>query len=150
MSSPPDLETKKYTMSRISERLAEESEILPYRWGYFQGVILIPKSFLNGLGALTELVRLRHGPWYLDAVGLLIGLVGFPLAIGLLLKRVFALVLVYLVFGLSLLMVAIKLPIAIRHFTDSGDIGSAFPEALLLMFWLFSLQYYRRRKRQFR
>jgi hypothetical protein len=38
---------------------------------------------------------------------------------------------------------------AIRHYTDPGDRGSAFFEAELLLVWLFSLVYYRRRRVQF-
>jgi hypothetical protein len=58
--------------------------------------------------------------------------------------------LVYGMFGLTLLLVAVKLPIAITHYTDSGDNGSAFFEAELLLVWLLSLIYYRKRRRQFR
>jgi hypothetical protein len=39
--------------------------------------------------------------------------------------------------------------LAIRHYTDLGDSGSAFFEAELLLVWLFSLLYYRKQKMQF-
>ena len=65
-------------------------------------------------------------------------------------KKAFALRLVYAMFGLSILLVAIQLPIAIKHYADPGDKGSAFFEAELLLFWLLSMLYYRRRKTMLR
>jgi hypothetical protein len=76
-------------------------------------------------------------------------MIGLPLGFGLLLKKKFALVLVYIMFGLTLLLVAVKIPVAIRHYTEWGDNGSAFSEAELLLVWLLSLVYYRKRKMQF-
>ena len=77
------------------------------------------------------------------------GLLGLPVAIGLLLKKAFALNLVHVMFGLSLLLMLVKLPMAVRHYTDSSDRGSAFFEAELLFLWLLSLVYYRKRRSQF-
>ena len=79
----------------------------------------------------------------------LMALVGFPLGFGLLKKRRYALNLLYVMLGLSVLLVAVKLPIAIVRFTDTGDNGSAFPEAELLLLWLFSTVYCRKRQTQF-
>jgi hypothetical protein len=149
MDSSSTADAKKYAMPRIAERLAAESESLPYRWGYFQGAILIPWSLLVVLGTLVELLKLQDQPWYLITIQLLMGLLGLPLAVGLLRKRRFGLMLVHAMFGLSLLQVGIKVPIAIGHFADPGDIGSGMFEAEQMMVWLISLQYYRRRKRQF-
>jgi len=136
-------------MSRIAERLAEESESLPYRWGYFQGAILIPWSLLVILVSLADLLILHLQPWYLVTIQLLIGLLGLPLAVGLLRKRPFGLMLVHVMFGLSLLQVGVKVPIAIGHFADLGEIGSGMFEAEQMLVWLLSLPYYRKRKSQF-
>jgi hypothetical protein len=123
---------------------------LPYRWGYVQGALLIPFSLLIFLGAASERVSPKHEPWYLATVGLLIGCVGLPLGVGLLLRKRFALPLVYAMFGLSLLLVLVKIPFAVWHYSDPGDNGSAFFEAELLLVWLLSLIYYRKRREQFR
>lgn len=149
MTLPLDSE-KNRQMKRVAARIAKENENLPYRWGYFQGVAMIPWSLMLILSVASDLIKPHHGPWYFATIGLLMGIVGLPLAYGLLKKRAFALTLVYVMFGLSLLLVSIQLPIAIRHFTDQGDKGSAFAEAELLLLWLLSLIYYRKRKAQFR
>ncbi len=133
----------------MTRRIENESRQLPYRWGYFQGVFLIPWSVLIILGAWMELRRPEHESRYISIIALLLGLIGLPLAIGLLRKKKFALPLVYLSFGLSLALVIIKLPIAIIHYRDSGDRGSSFFEAEQLFFWLCCLLYYRKRKSQF-
>jgi len=140
---------KSRAVARIAERIAKESETLPYRWGYFQGAFLIPWSLLIVLNVVSDLMKPHHDPWYLLAIGLLMGFLGLPLAYGLLRKRSFATVLVYAMFGLSLSLAAIELPIAIRHFADAGNKGSAFFSAELLLMWLLSMVYYRRRKAQF-
>jgi hypothetical protein len=134
----------------MSERMDREGRVLPYRWGYFQGVVLIPWSLFLILGAILDLRKLPEDPEYISAIILLIGLVGFPLAVGLLQKRKFALTLVYVTFGLTLLLVAIKIHVAAIHFRNQGDIGSALPEAELLLVWLGSMVYYRKRQAQFR
>jgi hypothetical protein len=41
MNSSVDDEAKNRALKRIAERIAEESENLPFRWGYFQGVALV-------------------------------------------------------------------------------------------------------------
>jgi hypothetical protein len=51
-------------------------------------------------------------------------------------------------FGLTLVLAAIKIPIAIRHFANRGTGGSAFFEAELVLLWLLSLIYYRKRENQ--
>ena len=124
-------------------------EELPYRWGYFQGVMLIPWSLLVILSVASNAIKPSHDPWYLLAVGFLMGILGLPLAIGLLMKKAFALRLVYTMFGLSILLVAIQLPTAIKHYADPGDKSSAFFEAEVLLFWLLSMVYYRKRKAMF-
>ena len=133
----------------MGERIARESETLPYRWGYFQGALLIPWSLWIIFGTASELQKPGHEAWYFTAVGFLIGLLGLPLAFGLLRKRRFALVLVYAMFGLSLLLVAMKIPVIVRHYTNPGDNGSASAEAELLLMWLLSLLYYRKRRAHF-
>ena len=77
------------------------------------------------------------------------GFLGLPLAYGLLRKRTFALVLVYAMLGLSLLVAAISLPAAIRHYADPGEKLSTSFDAELLLIWLLSMVYYRRRRAQF-
>ena len=148
MHSSVDAEAKTHTIARIAGRIDSESKTLPYRWGYFQGAFLIPWSLLILLGVFEDLQK-HHEPWYLITIALLMGFLGLPLAYGLLRKKSFALVLVYVMFGLSLLLLAIKIPVAVKHFTDPGDNSSAFVEAELLLFWLLSMVYYRRRRAQF-
>jgi hypothetical protein len=125
------------------------SRPLPYRWGYFQGALLIPFSLLFLLGTAAEHLKPKHEPWYLETIGLLMGAIGLPLAVGLLRKKGFGLILVYVMCGLTFLLLAVKIPIAIRHYTDAGDNGSAFFEAELMLVWLLSLVYYRKRREQF-
>lgn len=124
------------------------SKPLPYRWGYFQGVLVIPFSLLMLLGTVSDLLKTHRQPWYLTSIALLMGLVGLPLAIGLLQKKKYVLSLVYLMFALALLQVAIQLPIAMIHFADQSDKGSAFFEAWMLLLWLLSMVYYRKRREQ--
>jgi hypothetical protein len=142
-------EAKEHRLAAMTQRIENESRQLPYRWGYFQGVFLIPCSLLILLGAWVELRKPGREPFYISIIAILLGLIGLPLAIGLLRKKKFALPLVYLSFALSLALVVIKLPIAIMHYRDSGDRGSSFFEAELLLFWLCCLLYYRKRKCQF-
>jgi hypothetical protein len=122
---------------------------LPYRWGYFQGGALIPFSLLVILGALSDAIKPDHDPRYHFALAISIGLLGLPLAYGLLLKKKFAIVMIYGMFGLWLAATAIQLVIAIKHHNESGYRGSAIPEAELLLVWFFSIRYYQRRKSQF-
>lgn len=129
---------------------AVSAKPLPYRWGYFQGALLIPFSLLILLGTAADHIKPKHDPWYLAIAGLLMGAVGLPLAVGLLWRKRFGLILVYVMFGLTLLLLAIKIPIATRHYTDLGDNGSAFFEVELMLVWLLSLVYYRKRREQFR
>ena len=125
-----------------------EAKILPYRWGYFQGVVVIPFSLLVLSGTASDLLKTHQHSWYLTSIALLMGLVGLPLGVGLLQKKKYALTLVYLMFGLALLQAAIQLPIAMTHFTDQSDRGSAFFEAWTLLLWLLSMVYYRKRREQ--
>ena len=135
-------------MKAVSESRPETSKPLPYRWGYFQGVLVIPFSLLMLLGTVSDLLKTRHYPWYLTSIGLLMGMVGLPLGVGLLQKKKYALSLVYLMFALALLQAAIQLPIAMIHFADQSDKGSAFFEAWMLLLWLLSMVYYRKRREQ--
>jgi len=137
-------------MTQMAERIAKESETLPYGWGYFQGVFLIPWSLLVISSVFSDLLIPRRYPWYLLTVGLLMGFLGLPLAYGLLRKRAFALLLVYAMFGLTLLLAAIRLPTAIRHYADPGEKVSASFDAGLMLMWLLSVVYYHRRRVQFR
>ena len=65
----------------------QEQDKLPYRWGYFQGVMLIPWSLFVLLSVASNATKYSHDPWYsrdpwyLTAVGFLMGLLGLPLAI---------------------------------------------------------------------
>lgn len=149
MDNSPEADAKAQALARMAARISEESKTLPYRWGYFQGVVLIPWSLLSIIGTVAELLKPQHEPFYLTTIALLMGILGLPLAFGLLRKKTFALRLVYVMFGLSLLLAAVKLPMAIRHYGDPGDRGSAIFEAELLLVWLISLLYYRKRRIQF-
>jgi len=144
-----EAEAKEHARARMAERITQESKTLPYRWGYFQGSLLVPLSLLILSGVASVLREHRPEAWYLTLIALFMGILGLPLAFGLLWKRRFALVLVYVMFGLSLLLLGIKVPTAIKHYRDAGDKGSAFFEAELMLVWLLSLIYYRRRKTQF-
>jgi hypothetical protein len=143
-------EAKERAVARMSERIASESATLPYRWGYIQGGLLIPWSLLGIISTYLDFRKPGHEPSYLMAIELVMCLLGLPLGYGLLQKKSFALQLVYVMFGLSLLLVVLKLPVAIMHYTESGDTGSAFFEAELLLIWVISIVYYRRRRAQFR
>jgi hypothetical protein len=145
-----DTEDKAPALERMTERMDREGKVLPYRWGYFQGAVVIPWSLFLLLGAILDLRKFRQDPWYISVIVLVIGLVGLPLGVGLLQKRKFALTLVYVTFGLTLSLVAIKIPVAILHYRSEGEIGSALPEAELLLLWLGSMVYYRKRHAQFR
>jgi hypothetical protein len=145
-----DSDAKTRAVERMAERIDRESKDLPYRWGYFQGAVLLPWSLFLIVGSVGALRKPNYEPWYISAIVLLLGLVGLPLGLGLLAKKRFALVLVYVMFGLTLLLVAIKIPVAIRHYIDPGENGSGFPEAEMLLVWLFSTVYYRKRQTQFR
>jgi hypothetical protein len=135
--------------ARIAARLEQESRVLPYRWGYFQGAILIPWTLLLTLASLGELFRLHEEPWYISTLTLVMGLMGFPLAYGLLWKKFLAFPFLYATVGLALLLVAVKLPVAIVHYRESGYNGSAISEAEILLVWVASLPYYRNRQAQF-
>ena len=130
--------------------MLDEARTLPYRWGYFQGVALIPWSLVSLLAAIGFLERPLGEPLPYALVTAAMGILGFPLAFGLLLKKKFALPLVYSMFGLSLLLTAIQVSIATAHASDHGFRGSAIFEAEILIVWLLSLVYYRRRRNEFR
>jgi hypothetical protein len=144
-----DLEDPTPTVDSRYSADARQPRVLPYRWGYFQGVFLLPLSFLLLLDAASGLIQTHRTPWYLTSIDLLMGLTGLPLAVGLLRKKKYALSLVYVMFGLSLFQALIQIPIAIRNFADQGDKGSAFFAAECLLFWLLSVVYYRKRREQF-
>ena len=127
-----------------------EQKPLPYRWGYFQGILLLPFSLLALLVTIEPSKATQSQSWYLSVAECLGGIVAFPLGIGLLAKKRFAIPLVHLMFGLALLLAALKVPTAIQHFTDLGDEGSAFFEAEWLLMRLLSLFYYRKRAHEFR
>jgi hypothetical protein len=122
---------------------------LPYRFGYFQGGVLIPLSLLILFDGAKQL-RLHKEPWQVLVPVMLSGLIGVPLGVGLLMKKKFALTLVYVMLGLAIVQAVIKIPIAMRHFAEPGDMSSAMPEAEMLLLWLISLVYYRKRENQFR
>jgi hypothetical protein len=133
-----------------SDSSVAELQARPYRWGYFQGVALFPWSIfivLVGIGSLTKAVG---EPWPYALTAIAMGILGFPLAFALLRKKKLALPLVHAMLALSILLTAIQVYVAVRHFTSSGYEGSAFFEAEMLLVWLLSVVYYRRRRGEFR
>jgi uncharacterized membrane protein len=98
---------------------------------------------------VSDLVAPHPYPWYQLTVALLMGLLGLPLAYGLLRKRVFAFPLVHAMFGLSLLLAAIRLSHVMRRYSDPGEKSSGLFAAALLLMSLLSVVYYQRRKAQF-
>jgi hypothetical protein len=52
-------------------------------------------------------------------------------------------------FGLSIFLLAVVLPLGIETFADLGDDNSDFAEAVMLVIWLLSGVYYRKRRNQF-
>lgn len=146
----PRQESKARALARMTEKIDRESKGLPYRWGYFQGAVLIPWSLFLVLVAIVDLWKLHEEASYIAAIYLLLGLIGLPLSLGLLLKKRYGLVLVYVTFVLTLLLVAIKIPVAIRHYADSGEKGSGMFGAEQLLVWAGSMVYYRKRQAQFR
>lgn len=149
MDVPSDGDAKSRALARMADRIAKESEMLPYRWGYFQGAALIPWSLLLISTPVWDFLQPTHYPWYLMAIAMLMGLLGLPLAYGLLRKRLFALDLVCVMFGIVLLLAVVRLPTVIRHHTYTSQKVSGSFDAGLLLTWLLSLVYYRRRKSQF-
>jgi predicted membrane metal-binding protein len=128
---------------------ASEQPQIPYRWGYFQGLVLIPFSLFLGLGVVGEQLQPHHEPWFVATLTFLIAMVGPPLGVGLLMKKRFAWPLLHIMCGLSFLLICVKVPLAVMNFTSEGTRGSAFFEAELLLVWLFSFAYYRKRRALF-
>ena len=126
-----------------------ESASLPYRWGYFQGAALIPWSLVLISAALWDSRQATHYPWYLVTIELFMGLLGLPLAYGLLRKKMFALVMVYAMFGLVLLLAVVRLPTVMKHYGHIDQKVSGAVDAGLLLVWLLSIVYYRRRRAKF-
>jgi len=46
MDAPSGSDGKSQALAPMEARISEESKVLPYRWGYFQGAALIPWSLL--------------------------------------------------------------------------------------------------------
>jgi ABC-type branched-subunit amino acid transport system permease subunit len=149
MDGSSDTNAKNGALAGMTGHISREPETLPYRWGYFQGAVLIPWSLLLISIPAWDLMQPNHYPWYLMAIALSMGLVGLPLAYGLLRRKVFALALVYAMFGLVFLLAVVRLPTVIRQYAFSSQrVSGAFDAGLLLM-WLLSVVYYRRRKAEF-
>ena len=136
--------------SSTGEKAALEPQTRPYRWGYFQGIALFPWSIFIILVSIASLTKSIREPWPYALPAAAMGILGLPLAFGLLWKRKFALPLVYAVFGLSVLLTAIQVSVATTHFANTDFQGSSIFEAELLLVWLLSLVYYRRRRAEFR
>ena len=136
-------------MDANGSKESQSNKVLPYRWGYFQGVAVIPFSLFLLLGTVSDLFKTHQNAWYVASIALLMGIVGLPLGVGLLQKKRYALGLVHLMFSLALLQTLIQIPVAVAHYADQGYKGSAIFEAELLLVWLLSLVYYRKRRDQF-
>jgi len=137
----------------ILEPAAVPGKSRPYRWGYLQGTILIPLSLAITLIGLAELIKPNFSAWISIFIAILLvamGALGLPLAIGILFKRRYALSLVYVMFILSLINAAVKVPLAVNNAGDLGIRGSAIAEAEWLLMWVLSLIYYRKRASQLR
>ncbi len=106
------METSEQVVANTSRELAS-TQARPYRWGYFQGFALFPWSIfilLVGVGSLTKAAG-EPWPYAVTMVTMVtMGVIGFPLAFGILRKRKFALPLLYAMFGLSVLLTAIQIP----------------------------------------
>jgi hypothetical protein len=122
----------------------------PYRWGYFQGALLIPFSLLVLLDTASNQIQPFHDPWYLVSIGYLVVVVGLLLSVGILRNRKYTLSLVYAMLFLSLVFAAVNAPFAMRHFANQGRKAGAFFVVELLLFWLLSVVYYRKRRGQLR
>ncbi len=125
--------------------------ILSYRWGYFQGFVLIPFTLLIflGISSVYLIGTEKPEPWFLAWPVLMIAAIGMPLAFGLLWRKRFALPLVKLMLALWLIRLATKVPVAVTHFADGTDLGSAIAEAEMALLWLCSFFYYRKREHMF-
>ena len=143
------METSERVIANTSHELTSP-QARPYRWGYFQGWALFPWSIFILIVSIGSLTKAAGEPLPYAVTMFTMGIIGFPLAFGILQKRKFALPLVYAMFGLSVLLTAIQVPVAVTHFTNSGPKGSAIFEAEMLLLWLLSLVYYRRRRTEFR
>lgn len=136
--------------SNDSETRIAKAKPRPYRWGYFQGALLIPFSLLVLLDTASNQIEPHHDPWYLAVIGYLVGIIGLPLGVGILRKRRYALSLVYVMLFLSFVFGAVNAPFALRHFANQGRQAGAFFVAELLLFWLLSVVYFRKRREQLR
>ena len=132
-----------------SDSSTAELQTRPYRWGYFQGVVLFPWSLVMVLVAIGSLAKPLGEPWPYALTTLAMGILGFPLALALLRKKKLALPLVHAMLALSIVLTAIQVYVATRHFSSSGYEGSALFEAEMLLVWLLSVVYYRRRRGEF-
>jgi hypothetical protein len=56
-----DIQSKARASAPIAARIAEESRPRPYRWGYFQGAVLIPWSLLLIVGTILEFPETAAG-----------------------------------------------------------------------------------------
>jgi len=106
MDNSPASDGTASAQAPANNSIPDQLKPLPYRWGYFQGAALIPWSLLILLSVASDSIKPHHDPWYLLTIGFLMGFWGLPLAYGLLRKKSFSLFLVYLMFGLSILLVA--------------------------------------------
>lgn len=143
------METSEQVVANTSRELAS-TQARPYRWGYFQGFALFPWSIFILLVGIGSLTKAAGEPWPYAVTMVTMGVIGFPLVFGILQKRKFTLPLLYAMFGLSVLLTAIQVPVAVSHFTSREPKGSAIFEAEMLLLWLLSLVYYRRRRTEFR
>jgi hypothetical protein len=73
-----DIQSKARASAPIATRIAEESRPRPYRWGYFQGAVLVPWSLLLIVRTILEYLKPRPEPWYLTTIALLMGIPGLP------------------------------------------------------------------------
>lgn len=127
-----------------------ETRPRPYRWGYFQGALLIPFSLVVLLDTASNQIQPHHDPWYLAVIGYLVGITGLLLSVGILRKRRYVLSLIYVMLVLSLVFAAVNASFAVRHFANQERRAGAFFLAELLLFWLLSAIYYRKRRWQLR
>jgi hypothetical protein len=103
MGNSSETDAKAHALAPMNARISEESKTGPYRWGYFQAAILIPWSMVIFFSVLSDLLKPRHDSWHLTIIGMLMGLLGLPVAYGPLRKKAFALMLVFAMFGFALL-----------------------------------------------
>jgi hypothetical protein len=115
--------------------------IKPYRWGKFQGWFLILAPPLFALWCFAVASAGIENDYGYALVAAITSALTIPMGIGILKKRRYGLILVYLALGLACFSILVA-------FVRNGTNG-AFSAATGAIFWAVSTVYYRNRRDEF-